>query len=367
MKHVSITNGQFEAIAFTPTVIVGFYGSDAQARFTEEYEVLKEMYPEAEIIGCSSSGNISNIKPYVERYGERFSTVYFCCDMEREAFGIRLYEEETHIEKETLHTQMILLSSFSSVWLEQLLSDISKHVESPRVFGAVSAVKKGEHQSASVFYNGVFYPRHVIQWHIDPQKYLLEGVSMHLFRPAGIPLEITKAKGKTIMELNNLPALDVLEDITGTINETVIGRFGYPLFLQKEASVDWKDAPLASIVSVDRKRKSITVYRDIRLKEYVKIGIMLSRTDQIRRISRIYGMAPSKCAALMFHCIGIEENLKMMEYLYLEDIKHHIDISFTGLHTFGEIGPPASRKVTHEVMLHNQTITIAMIARKENP
>jgi hypothetical protein len=366
MKHITVTNGNFEAIDFVPSVIIGFFRSDEEALFVQEYKMLKSRYPDADIIGCSSSSNISNIKPYIERYGEKFPTVYFCCDMERDAFGIRLYEADADVEEEDMHAQMILLSSFSSVWLEQLLSGISERIESPKVFGGVASVKKGESQSASIFYNGVFYPGHMIAWHIDPQKYVLEGVSIHLFRPAGIPLEITKAKGKTIIELNNLPALDVVEEITGMINETVIGRFGYPLFLQKEASVDWKDAPLASIVSVDRKRKSITVYRNIHPKEYVKVGIMLSKTDQIRRISRIYGKAPSGSAALLFHCIGIEENLKMMEYLYLEDIKHHIDISFTGFHTFGEIGPSASRKGTDKTMLHNQTMTIAMIAKKES-
>jgi hypothetical protein len=366
MKHITVTNGNFEAIDFVPSVIIGFYESDAKMHFMEEYETLRKNYPDAEIIGCSSHDNISNIKPYVERHGRKHETVYLCCDMDRDAFGIRLYEEKEYVKKDDFHKQMIWLSSFSSSWLDKLLSTISRHVTSPKVFGAVASVKQGDSQSESVFYNGEFYPRHLIVWHIDSQKYMLEGISLHFFRPSGIPLEITKAKGKTIMELNNLPALDVMEEITGTINEAVIGRFGYPLFLQKKSSVDWEDAPIASIVGVDRERKSIQVYRDIHPKEYIKIGIMLSRTDQIRRVSKIYNLAPAKSAALLFHCIGIKENLKMMEYLYLEDIKHHIDISFTGFHTFGEIGPPPSRKNAQETMLHNQTMTIAIIAEKES-
>ena len=55
----------------------------------------------------------------------------------------------------------------------------------------------------------------------------------------------------------------------------------------------------------------------------------------------------------------------MMEYLYLEEIKHHIDVSFTGLHTFGEIGLPAAKDPSDNIFLHNQTISIAMISEKD--
>jgi len=179
-------------------------------------------------------------------------------------------------------------------------------------------------------------------------------------------LEITKSEGKTVITLNGLPALDAIEELVGEVDERIIERFGYPLFLQKDINVKWSDAPLASMVAIDKKNKTITLYRDISEQEYVRVGIMVSESEQRKRIGRVYEVAPKKSAAIVFNCIGIAANLKMMEFLYLEDIKRHSDITYAGFHTFGEIGRGASSILSNDIMLHNQTMTFAMISEKED-
>lgn len=364
MHYKTVSDNNFKHIGFAPTIIIAFYRGSQKRAFLNEYEQLHACYPDAEIIGCSSSVNIADEIPYVETT-EQFPVVYFCCDMKRDAFVVHLSSEEENIEEKQPYDQVILLSSFASPALEAHLSDFSRSEKITKVYGAVAGVELCSNEHPSVFYNGNFYERHILSWCIDSEQYVLEGMSMHLFRPVGIPLEITKAEHKTLYEINSLPALDVIEEITGKIDERLVGRFGYPLFLQKSADMEWSNAPLASIVSVNREQGSIQLYRDIHPKEYVKVGIMLSRQDQLRRLGRLYDIAPKKSAALMFHCIGIAENLKMMEYLYLEEIKQHIDVSFAGFHSFGEIGSPASRKPADDILLHNQTITVALIAKKD--
>ena len=364
MHYKTVSDSNFKDLGFVPTIIIAFYRSSQKSAFLAEYALLRTNYPDTEILGCSSSGNIADEIPYVETT-EQFPIVYFCCDMKRDAFAVHLFSEEDDIAVSQLYEQAILLSSFSSPVLEAHLADFSKAKEIKKVYGAVAGVELCIEEHPSIFYNGSFYARHMLLWSIDSERYRLDGMSMHLFRPAGIPLEITRAEHKTLYEINNLPALDVIEEITGKIDELLIGRFGYPLFVQKHTDMEWSNAPLASIVAVNREEGSIQLYRDVYPKEYVKVGIMLSRQDQLRRLGRLYGLAPGKSAALMFHCIGIAENLQMMEYLYLEEIKHHIDVSFAGFHSFGEIGSPASRKPSEDILLHNQTITVALIAEKD--
>jgi len=363
MQYKTVSDSNFESIDFVPTIIIAFYRSSQKRAFEEEYELLHANYPDAEILGCSSSGNIADDIPYVETT-EQFPIVYFFCDMKRDAFSVHLISEEDKIGENGLHEQVVVLSSFSSPVLESHLADFSRAQDRKKVYGAVAGVESSTKEHPSIFYNGSFYTQHMLLWSIDREQYTLDGMSIHLFRPAGIPLEITKAEHKTLYEINNLPALDVIEEITGKIDEKLIGRFGYPLFVQKHTDMQWSDAPLASIISVDREQGSIQLYRDVYPKEYVKVGIMLSRQDQLRRLGRLYGLTHGKSAALMFHCIGIAENLHMMEYLYLEEIKQHIDVSFAGLHSFGEIGPSASRKPSDDILLHNQTITVALIAQR---
>lgn len=365
MQYITVSDGCFEKIDFVPTIIVGFYKETKASFFQNSYHKLKSIYPDVEVIGCSSAGNIADEIPYVEADKE-FPIVYFCCDMKKEAFTTCLIEEGEEITADKIGEQMVLLSSFPSPYLEKILADFSQLDPVPKVYGAVAGGEAGLNTKTSVFYNGTYYMQHMILWCIDQRCYSLDGMSIHLFRPAGIPLEITKSEGKKILELNNFPALDVLEEITGRIDESVVSRFGYPLFLQKQhASMHWSSTPLASIVAIHREEKTLEMYRDIYTKEYVRIGIMLSRRDQLRRLGRLYETVPKQGAALLFHCIGIRENLKMMEYLYLEEIKHHIDVTFAGFHTFGEIGFPASRQASETILLHNQTMTIVVISEKD--
>ncbi|WP_297525545.1 FIST N-terminal domain-containing protein [Sulfurovum sp.] len=368
MKQIAVTSVSLDTIDFIPTVIIGFYRKSEKTLFSAEYQILKKRFPQADIIGCSSAGNIANELPYIESR-HQFPCVYLCLKMDKEAFTVEVFHKDDKItptlDKEKKY-QVILFSAFTSFELEDMLSPLPSVVGTQRIFGAVAGVDApAMEEEAEVFYNGVFYDRHVLLWMIDESRYRIDGMSMHLFRPAGLPLKITSAKGNKIYELNNQPAMEVLEALAGELDESAIGTFAYPLFLQKEAEGHWESAPLASMIGINRKDKSILLYRSVCNNKYVKLGIMVSQQDQLKRLRRLYSFAPPKSAALLFNCIGIEKNLSMMEYLYLEDVKRHLDITFVGGHTFGEIGPPATSKKHSGTVLHNQTMTIALIAERE--
>ena len=281
MEYVTISDEDFDRIDFTPTIIVGFYRDTYADRFQDAYRQLKNAYPDVDVIGCSSAGNIANEIPYVETK-EQFPIVYLVCNMEKDAFRVDVVKEHETINFTPMYRQMILLSSLPSGYLESILSSFSVTLKKPKIFGGVAGVSSGSKAQPSIFCNGVFYDKHIVLWGIDAAQYAVEGMSIHLFRPAGIPLEVTKAEENTVLELNHLPALDVLEEIVGKINDAVVGRFGYPFFLQKHHEIEWREAPLASIVSVNREDKSVSLYRPVEVGEYVKVGIMLSRQDQLR-------------------------------------------------------------------------------------
>ncbi|SFV90609.1 Uncharacterized conserved protein [hydrothermal vent metagenome] len=364
MKYQVVSDNNFEQLTFEPTIIIGFYRSSLSKKFLEMYHNLVSRYKGVTVIGCSSGKNIADTIPYVETE-EQFPIVYLCCNMHTDAFTMHLISDKENIDKKKLQEQMILFSSFTFSYLEKLLLDISTLYMSPKVYGGVASCEEGCNKNPTIFYDGIFYENHVLLWCIDKRTYCLEGISIHFFQPASTPLEITKSENKTIIELNGLPALDVIEEMTGQIDRKIVGRFGYPLFLQKNMDIKWSNTPLASMVSIDRKKKTVTLYRDIREKEYVKIGIMISEEEQLKNLCKLCEIAPEKSVAIVFNCVGITENLKMMEFLYLRDIKEHIDITYAGFHTFGEIGRGSSSIFSKEIMLHNQTMTIAMISKKD--
>ncbi|BAF72780.1 FIST N-terminal domain-containing protein [Sulfurovum sp. NBC37-1] len=367
MKQIAVTGASLGHIDFTPTIIIGFYRKSQKTLFSAEYQILRERFPLADIIACSSAANIADELPYVESR-DQFPSVYLCLEMEKGTFAVDIFSEDVtpslNVDNKKKY-QVIMLSSFSSSTLEKTLSSFPSTITTQKIFGGVSGTDISSEDTGELFYNGVFYNRHILLWLIDKNKYKIEGMSMHLFRPVGLPLQITKAEKNKIYELNNKPAQDVIESFAGELKESAINNFAYPLFLQKEADGDWNSAPLASMTSVNKKDKSILLYREVCEKEYVKIAIMISQQDQLKRLRRLYTFAPSKSVAILFNCIGIAKNLSMMEYLYLEDIKKHLGITFIGAHTFGEIGPPATSKKRSGTLLHNQTMTIALISEKE--
>jgi len=369
LKQISVTSTSFDTIDFTPTVIIGFYRKGEKIFFIDDYEILKERFPQADIIGCSSTSNISNTRPYIES-NQQFPCVYLCLDMQKGAFHFKLFAQDEEIdslhEEEEKKYQAILLSSFSSLKLEEIITVLPSILGTQHLFGAVASVEDsaGYKGPLEIFYNGSFYEQHMLLWLIDAQKYTVDGMSMHLFRPEGQPLQITRCKGSKIYELDNKPALHVLESLAGRLDDSVIKHFGYPLFLQNEEK-GWEGAPLGSLLSVDRKENTVFLHRNIKDGNYIKMGIMVDRDTQLKRLRNLYTLAPESSAALMFSCVGIEKNLSMMEYLYIEDIKRHLDITFIGFHSFGEIGYPASIKVQNDTLLHNQTMTMVFISDKD--
>ena len=354
-------------IDFIPTVIVGFYRKSVEDVFIQHCKIFAKRFPEADILGCSSAGNISNERPYIETTGQ-FPCVFFCLEIEKDAYRLEIFSENERVtveDEQECRYGAVLFSGYASLAFEQTLASLPEVLGTDKVFGAVAGADDVLQTAGSIFLNGTFYKRHFLLWLIDDHRYRLSGMSMHLFRPVGLPLEITAAEGNRLRELNGRPALEVLESLAGHLDETAIESFGYPLFLQKTADGGWEEAPLASLISIDREDGSVILYRDVSVKEYLKIGIMITQEEQLARLSRMYTIADPGSLSLLFHCIGISKNLGMMEYLYLEDIKRHLDITFAGCHTFGEIGCAAVAG-RGGVKLHNQTITIAVLSEREN-
>ncbi len=368
MRQMALTGATLDRLDFVPTVIIGFFRSDAQEAFVQECAVLQDRYPGVDILGASSALNIANRRPYAERNRE-FPTVYLCMDAPQESYRIEIHGRdaagEIHLPDAPLPRpySAILLSSFSSTAFEQMLVELPAYLGTEHIVGGIAGrIKEGG--QPVIYCNGALYPDHFMLWLLEEDRYQWEEMTFHLFRPVGLPLEITRAEGKHLYEINHRPALDVIESLTGTLDDDAIAAFGYPLFLGREAESDWIHAPIASMISINREERSILLYRDIAHGDYLKVGIMLSKDGQVNRLRCLYTSLSPQHVFLFFFCIGIAENLGMMEYLYLEDIQQHLGNTFVGLHTFGEVGRPALSHHTDTPLLHNQTLTIVGFAYK---
>jgi hypothetical protein len=365
MKQVIVTGDELDNIDFIPTIIMGFYQSTQDDVFSLYYQKLKVRFPDVDIIGCSSESNIYNDLPYVDE-NDKNSSVFICLDIKKDAYSVQISTIESMLKKKEKKVEgygAILFCSRYFTFLENIIFQLQKKRGYRPLFGAIAGTTKNEDTKGTVFFNGNFYEEHLLLWEIDQKCYCLEGRSVYHFQPVGFDMEVTHAEETILYEIENRPALRVLEEIIGDLRGEMIDFFDYPFFLKENRMMSFSDAPLCSIKSVDKDIGSIHLYRSVKKYTKLKMGISLGREEEEKELQVFNEFKNRKNAvAFLFNCVGIKANLGLMEFVYLMELKKALHIPFIGFHSFGEIGSVNPENIS---ILHNQTISIAVLSERE--
>ena len=357
MKIKILTCDELDKLEFEPTIIVGFYQSSNQTHFLRHYNALKDKYPHIDMIGCSSESNIYDKIPYIDNDSK---CLFLCLQLVNDSYKIEILNHHEGIklpDKNAYNTIMFTSQYFDNI--EQWILDIQITLEGGNLFGAIAGVNDTQKEKATVFYNGKFFDQEVLLWFIDSAYYRLDGLSIHQFQPVGFEFIVTKSIKDTIYELDHRPALKVLEEVVGSITPQNIQSFDFPFFLKRNDMISFDKSPLSSIKSIDRKSNSITLYRYVDEHDKLKLAIPLSSQEQEDKLKQFHEFhTQENSIAFLFNCVGIKAYLGMMEFVYLMDLKHHLNMPFVGFHSFGEIGPI---EVNSQSVLHNQTISLAIL------
>jgi len=362
MKYMAITCLDFKKLDFTPTIVIGFYRSDKKENFIKVCAKLQKRFDGIDIIGCSTESNLYNKTPHIDTTGDHLCS-FLCLDMSTEAYEITVLpieDELTLSMRDESDYGAVLLSSSHSSNIEQTISNLQSIIGENSFYGAIASVSDPK-EKAEVYHNGVFYDSHLLLWFIDQKRYTLRGISAHHFQPVGFPLLVTESLDNTIYKIDNRPALDVLEEIVGPITQDVIDTFDHPFFLKSKKHTAFEKAPLCSIESVNTEERSISMFRHITPLNKLKVGISLDADRKREQLEQFHEFDQDGGVALLFNCVGIKANLQYLESLYLMDFKKTLKIPFIGFHSFGEIGPTGR---DHCSVLHNQTISLAVISEK---
>jgi len=364
VNRAVVTCRSLDQIDFVPTVIVGFYQSEKKKIFSHHCAELQARFPQAEIFGCSSTSNLYDDSPHVDTDGSHLC-VFSCMDMDPQAYTLqRISTElpgELEIDTKKRYRAIILSSSYFD-GMETHLKTLQHTLGTHSLYGGIAgAASDSKSASGDVYYRGAYWQESMLVWLIDQKKYRLSGIATHYFQPVGFEMEITAARGNTIHEIENRPALEVAEEIIGTLSPESIASFEHPFFLKQEDGIRFSEAPLCSVRGVNREQKSIDVYRNVAVHDTLKVGISLDRKAQKSQLNVFKRYKKSQAVAFVFNCVGIKENLGTMETLYLMHLKQSLRIPFVGFHTFGEIGPTHTHSSS---VLHNQTIALAVLSER---
>ncbi|SFC63883.1 Uncharacterized conserved protein, contains FIST_N domain [Zunongwangia mangrovi] len=181
--------------------------------------------------------------------------------------------------------------------------------------------------------------------------------------PFGPERIITKSKGNVLIELDDLPALDLYSKYLGDkAQELPQAALLYPLNVTEEGKTY---SLVRTILNIDAQNKSMILAGDV--PEGAHAQLMMATVDGIAQGA---ATAASKAMerhskspelALLVSCIGrrivmdqrVEEEIEEVSEILGEQAK------IAGFYSYGEIAPYAT---STECNLHNQTMTLTLIS-----
>ena len=364
MNYAILTNlDKLDSIDFIPTVIVGFYQCGKEKLFSQYTETLKARFPEADIIGSSSESNVYDMIPYID-IDETHICTCMCIEMKKESYTFQFFptqEKQKILVEENKKYGAVILSAKYSNDLEQIITMLQKNIGQNSFFGAVAGAVPSKLKEGTIFYNGEYISDGTLVWFIDQEQYLLKGISVHDFDPVGFDLEITHAEGYKIIEIENKPALDMVEEMIGELDPQSIASFDHPLFITSDNNHQSTERPISSIFSIDREDKTITLFKEISTGDKLKLAIPFNREKQEKQLHSFCEYTTSGGIAFLFVCMAYKRHWGEMEPLYLMHLAKNLRVPFVGFHAFGEIGPLDPQGFS---LMQNQTLTLAVLSEK---
>ncbi|HTG66641.1 MAG TPA: FIST N-terminal domain-containing protein [Flavobacterium sp.] len=365
-SNVVVTTEGFENVK--AQLVLAF----AERRILEQfsyYSILKENYPNADIVICSTSGQISNDILIVDE-----NVVVTALEFEKtniKAVEVDILEDNIDVLGQKIKQKLfeddlksiLILSEGSFVNGTELVNELIKQTDAGiPVFGGLAG-------------DGCNFEKTVVGLNADPKQGKIVAVGfygdyIHFgfgceggWSHFGPEREVTSSDKNVLYKIGDKLALDLYKEYLGKYAEELPGSSLYfPLSMKEE--VDSKPI-VRTILAIDEKKKSMTFAGNIPEGAFVRF--MKGNLDKL--IEASYDAASkipirkssSTQFALMVSCVGrkvvlgnrIEEEIEVVK----EALSKNTVIG--GFYSYGEISPTLEN-VSCE--LHNQTMTITIIS-----
>lgn len=334
-----------------------------EARFNE----IQKQYPNAKIIGASTSGNI--VAAEVSDY-ELTATAVFFEKSSVQVASISFSDEDNveELSKELINKlpqddlkHIFVMSDGLLINGSELARGINKVSNSITVTGGMAG-DGARFQETYIVADAAAKQRSIV-------AIGFYGDSLHIgtgcfagWSEFGAQRMITKSKANVLYEIDGEPALDLYKKYLGDLaNELPNSGLRFPLSIKEN-----EDSPeiIRTLLAIDEEEKSITFAGDVpegysaRLMK-ADIDILI---DGASKAAKSIEVGNDKTAlGLVVSCVGRKI---VMNYLIddeLEAVQNVLGthVNLTGFYSYGEIAPFEEDIITCE--LHNQTMTLTAI------
>lgn len=347
--------------------LVFLFGSTPILKNGGHYEEIRNDYPNASLIGCSTAGEISSLQNYDD------SLVVTAVNLEHSSLKMvegnikdyeNSYEAGKHLikslDKEDLVHVLIFsdgLSINGSELVRGLLSDLPKGM-------GVTGGLAGDYdrfKETLVCTNSFPEKEKIIVLGFYGARLKVNYGSMSGFIPFGPERLVTKSTGNVLYEIDGKSALDLYKNYLGPekASNLSVNQFYFPLHYK---SKDGNTAVVRTILAIDEKNGSMTFAGDILEGGHVQLmkgnyNGLLDGATQAANTCLQNDEKESPDLAILVSCVGRKIVLKQRAEDEIETVRTVFNNTTTlaGFYSYGEI---AHYTPFETCQLHNQTMSI---------
>ncbi|MBC8503396.1 MAG: FIST C-terminal domain-containing protein [Anaerolineales bacterium] len=334
---------------------------------------IRETYPDALIVGCSTAGEISGARVYddslvitaIEFEHTRVKGAQVQLgngDMDSFKAGEELAKALDH---ENL-AHVLVISEGTHTNGSDLVRGLSKHLPADVAITGGLAGDGANFEETVVFFNSGPQANSIVVVGFYGDKLQIGYGSMGGWDPFGPERLITRSEGNVLFELDDQSALGLYKNYLGDhAKDLPSSALLFPLSIRSD---DYPEQLVRTILAVDDEAGSMTFAGDVPQGAYARF--MKANFDRL--VDGAYGAAKnsfelggneSPDLAILISCVGRKLVLQQMVEDEVESVREVLGESttLTGFYSYGEICPSAPNA---NCDLHNQTMTITTISEK---
>jgi hypothetical protein len=346
--------------------IVFIFGYTDVIKNEKHFNEIKVRYPNAHIVGSSTSGNI--VATEVSTYELTATAVNF----EKSSVDISYltFTDNENIEElsKTLISKLkkdnlkhIFVISDGLLINGSLLARGINHVNAVPVTGGMAG-DGDRFQETYVIADDIAKQRTIVAVGFYGENLSIGTGCFAGWSEFGAQRKITKSKDNILYEIDGEPALDLYKRYLGELaNELPNSGLRFPLSIKKD-----EDSPevIRTLLGIDKEKKSITYAGDV--PEGYSVRLMKADIDVLidgagKAAKSIKQVNNKTALGLIVSCVGRKIVMNYLVDDELEEVQEILgkNVKLTGFYSYGEIAPFNDDILNCQ--LHNQTMTLTTI------
>jgi hypothetical protein len=338
----------------------------------EVQQALQEAYPNAEIVGCSTSGEIADTQVYDK------SLIVTAVQFSRaKVKGVNVNIKQfanskeaakalcEHLPQDNLN-YVLVLSDGQHVNGTALVDGMKEYLSAPVLITGGLAGDDDRFEQTCVWHNQKIESGLIVALGFYGDSIMVGHGSLGGWDTFGPSRLITRSSENKLFTLDNKNALELYKEYLGEFAEKLpASALLFPLAVSE---IEDGDYVVRTILSIDEQEQSMTFAGDMPEGQYAR----LMRANFDRLIDGAHHAATNALStltegkprlALLISCVGRRLVLGQRVEEELEEVREVIgdECIMTGFYSYGEISPLVEAM---DCRLHNQTMTITTFSEK---